>query len=110
MQAKEPDRAGPDESRRSEADAESAADQGTAVRDDLSAALAAARQAQRIIAGRERQTDREARVAGDDVVRRREVEAMQEASARRGAVRQEPTPGRRLMSLDREEPELEAGQ
>src|SRR5207244_1063153 len=61
----EPDRAEPDESRRSEADAESAADQGTAVRDDLSAALAAARQAQRIIAGRERQTDREARVAGD---------------------------------------------
>jgi hypothetical protein len=89
---------------------EAAGDRRASVRDDLTAALAAAREAQQIIAERERQADREAGLAGDDVVRRREAEALQEASARRSAVRQEPTPSRHIMSLERDEPELEAGQ
>jgi hypothetical protein len=89
---------------------ESAGDRRALVGDDLTAALAAARQAQRIIAKRERQADREARLAGDDVARRREADAMQEASARCSAVRQEPMPSRHMVSLERDEPELEAGQ
>ncbi|HEY7261653.1 MAG TPA: AAA family ATPase, partial [Trebonia sp.] len=50
---------------------EAAGDRRASVRDDLAAALAAAREAQQIIAERERQADREAGLAGDDVVRRR---------------------------------------
>ena len=60
----------------SEADHESAGDRRAPVRDDLTAALAAAREAQRIIAERERQADREAGLAGDDVMRRREADGL----------------------------------
>jgi hypothetical protein len=102
------DRADPDAE--PQTDAESAADQPTRVRADLLAALAAAREAQRVIADRERQADREAQLAGDDIVRRREVEAMQEAFARRTAVWQDPAPSRHMTQLERDEPELEAGQ
>ena len=104
----EPDRADPDAE--PQTDAESAAEQPTRVRADLSAALAAAREAQRIIAERERQANREAQLAGDDIARRREAEAMQEASARRTAVWQDPAPSRHMTQLERDEPELEAGQ
>ena len=83
--------------------------QGTGRR-DMKAALAAARRAQQIIAERERQADRDTRLASDDVMRRREAEAQQEALARRNAVRQDPAPSRSAMSFDRDEPELEAGQ
>jgi AAA domain len=79
-------------------------------RRDLKAALAAARRAQKIIAERERQGDREADVTSDDLMRRREAEAQQEAAARRTAVRQHPLASRRTLSLERDEPELEAGQ
>ena len=85
-------------------------DRRASIRDDFTAALAAAREAQRIIAERERQADRKAGLAGDDVARRREAEVMREASARRSAVRLQPTPSRHMMSLERDEPELEAGQ
>ena len=49
------------------------------------------------------------RLASDDVMRRREAEARQEASARASAVRQDPAPSRHARSLERDEPELEAG-
>jgi hypothetical protein len=42
-------------------------------------------------------------------MRRRETEALEEAAARRAAVRQDPAPSRRGMSLERDELELEAG-
>ena len=106
----EPEQPEPDAERARESDAEAAADQRAHTRDDLMAALAAAREAQRIIAERERQTDREAGLVGDEVVRRREAEAMQEASARHTAVRQDPAPSRHMVQLERDEPELEAGQ
>jgi len=93
----------------SEADASAAPSRRGVGSRDIKAALVAARSAQRIIAERERQADRETRLASDDVVRRREAEAMQEASARRSAVRQDPVPSRRALSLQRDEPELEAG-
>ncbi len=76
---------------------------------DIKAALAVARRAQQIIAERERQGDRETLLASDDVMRRREAEAQQEALARRNAVRQDPAPSRRALSLELDEPELEAG-
>jgi len=72
---------------------------------DVKAALAAARVAEKILAERGRQVE----LDGDDVMRRREAEAMREASARRSAVRQDPAPSRRTMSFELEEPELEAG-
>jgi len=74
--------------------------QGT-VRRDMKAALTAARRVQQIITERERQADRDTRLASDDVMRRREAEAQQEALARRSAVRQDPVPSRRALSLDR---------
>ena len=77
-------------------------------RHDVSAALEAARIAEKIIAARELQADREAGLS-DDVMRRREAEARQEASARASAVRQDPAPSRRARSLELDEPELEAG-
>ncbi|HUY45233.1 MAG TPA: MobF family relaxase, partial [Streptosporangiaceae bacterium] len=104
----EPGRADPDAE--PQTDAEPDTDQPTRARAHLSAALAAAREAERIIAERERQADREAQLVGDDVVHRREAEAMQEASARRTAVWQDPAPSRHMMQLERDEPELEAGQ
>jgi len=64
--------------------------------------------AEKIIAARELQADREAGLS-DDVMRRREAEARQEASARASAVRQDPAPSRRARSLELDEPELEAG-
>jgi len=105
-----PEQAEPDPERHPETEAEPAADQPTRTRADLSAALAAAREARQIIAERDRQANHEAQLAGDDVMRRREAEAMQEASARRTAVRQDPAPSRHMMQLERDEPELEAGQ
>jgi hypothetical protein len=77
---------------------------------DLTAALDAARRVQAIIAERQRQADRDADLSSDDLMRRREVEALREAEARRSAVRQEPLPSRRS---DREawqaDYEMEAG-
>ena len=72
---------------------------------DVKAALAAARAAEKILAERGRQAE----LDGDDVMRRREAEALREASTRRSAVRQDPAPSRRTMSLELEELELEAG-
>jgi conjugative relaxase-like TrwC/TraI family protein len=100
----------PDAGRPLKTDAESAAGERAPVREDISAALAATRQAQRIIAQRERHADREAVLTSDDVVRRREAEVLEEASARRSAVRQDPAPSRHMTQLERDEPELEAGQ
>ena len=78
-------------------------------RRDLKAALEAARMAERIVAERERQADHDSQLGSDDVMRRREAEAQQEASARARAVRQDPAPSRHARSLERDEPELEAG-
>jgi len=72
---------------------------------DVEAALAAARAAEKILAERGRQVE----LDGDDAMRRREAEALREASSRRSAVRQDPAPSRRAMSFELEEPELEAG-
>jgi len=65
--------------------------------------------AEKIIAVRELQADRDSGLASDDVVRRREAEARLEASARASAVRQDPAPSRHARSLELDEPELEAG-
>ena len=78
-----------------------------AQRHDVNAAPAAARMAEQILAARELQADRDSGLS-DDVMRRREVEARQ-ASARASAVRQDPAPSRHARSLERDEPELEAG-
>ncbi len=64
--------------------------------------------AEKIIAARELQADRDSGLS-DDVMRRREAEARQEASARASAVRQDPAPSRHARSLELDEPELEAG-
>ena len=79
-----------------------------AARLDIKAALEAARRAQDILAERARQPDREAELDSDDVMRRREAEARQEADARRSAVRQDPAPSRHFEALERDELELEA--
>jgi conjugative relaxase-like TrwC/TraI family protein len=79
-----------------------------AFRHDVSAALEAARIAEKIIATRELQADRDSGLS-DDVMHRREAEARQEASARASAVRQDPAPSRHSRSLELDEPELEAG-
>jgi AAA domain len=79
-----------------------------AVRHDIRAALEAAWTAEKIIAIRERQVDRNAGLASDDLVRRREAAARQEASARASAVRQDPAPSRHAKAPENE-PELEAG-
>jgi len=76
---------------------------------DVQAALAAARKAEKILTERDQQTARDADTANEDLMRRREAEAEQEAAARRAAVRQDPAPSRRAMSLERDELELEAG-
>jgi hypothetical protein len=65
--------------------------------------------AERIIAERERQADHDSQLASNDVMCRREAEAQQEASTRASAVRQDPAPSRHARSLERDEPELEAG-
>jgi conjugative relaxase-like TrwC/TraI family protein len=80
-----------------------------AFRHDVKAALEAAQMAEKIITIREQQADRGAGLASDDVMRRREAEAHQEASARASAVRQDPAPSRQARSLEHDEPELEAG-
>jgi hypothetical protein len=49
------------------------------------------------------------RIDADDVMRRREAEAMSEAAARQNAVRQEPLPIRRAEIAGRQELEMEAG-
>jgi AAA domain len=79
-----------------------------ALRHDIRAALEAARTAEKIIAARRRQADQDVGLASDDVLRRREAAAQQEASARRSAVRQDPAPSRHARSPEHE-PELEAG-
>jgi hypothetical protein len=76
---------------------------------DLAAALDAARRVWEIVAERERQGGREAERDGDDVMRRREAEALAEAEARRSAVRQQPLPSRRAEIAGRQELEMEAG-
>ena len=74
-------------------------------RRDVRAALVAARWAERILAERGQQAELES----EDVTRRQEAEALREAEARRSAVRREPAPSRRMVSVEREAPELEAG-
>ena len=77
---------------------------------DVEAALTAARNAERILAERERQADRDTGRSDDDLMRRREAQAEEEAAARRSAVRQDPAPSRHRLSPDRnDELELEAG-
>jgi hypothetical protein len=76
---------------------------------DITAALAAARNAGKILAQRERQAARDSALAEVDLMRRREAEAEAAAAARHVAVRQEPAPSRHLASLERHELELEAG-
>ncbi len=98
-----PVRSGPNASP-SEADPGSVPDRRGAVL-DIEAALAAARKAEKILAEREHRAGLD-----DDVMRRREADALREASARRSAVRQDPAPSRRPMSLELDELELEAGQ
>lgn len=94
---------------------EAGADSGAALnsaetaRLDLQAALDATRRAEQIIAERERQADRDAEHASDDLMRRREAEARQEAAARRSAIRQDPAPSRDTLAMERDELELEAG-
>jgi hypothetical protein len=92
-----------------DAGSERSEDRGAAVA-DVAAALEAARRVHSIVAERERQADREAEIDADDVMRRREAEAMSEAAARRNAVRQEPLPSRRAEIAGRQELEMEAGQ
>jgi hypothetical protein len=77
---------------------------------DVKAALAAARKVEKVLAERERHADHDADLAGDDLMRRREAEAAEEALVRRNAVRQDPAPSRRVVEADRDELELEAGQ
>jgi conjugative relaxase-like TrwC/TraI family protein len=72
---------------------------------DIQAALQAARQAEAIIAARASNAE----LADDDIMRRRQADAQQDAEARRRAVRQEPAPSHRAHDLDRDEPEVEAG-
>ena len=84
------------------------AGRASARRHDVSAALETARMAEKIIAARELQADRDSGLS-DDVMHRREAEARQEASARASAVRQDPAPSRHARSLELDEPELEAG-
>jgi len=98
------------DARQADADPGTAADRPDAAHLDVKTALAAARKAEKILAGRERQSHHDADLAGDEVMRRREAEAMEEALARRSAVRQDPAPSRREAELDRDELELEAGQ
>ena len=83
------------------------ADRPTPVRRDITAALNAARRAERIIAERELRADREAGLDSDDVMRRREADARHEAVARRSAVRQNPAPSRLAAQRELQEPELE---
>lgn len=76
---------------------------------DIQATLQAARRADAIIAARERNTVRDADSERDDLMRRRQAQAEQDATARRSAVRQDPAPSHHMQDLEREEPELEAG-
>jgi hypothetical protein len=76
---------------------------------DVQAALTAARKAEKILTDRERRADHGADRADDDLMRRREAEAAEEALAQRSAVRQDPAPSRHTTSLERQELELEAG-
>jgi conjugative relaxase-like TrwC/TraI family protein len=82
---------------------------GAGFRHDVKAALEAARMAEKIITEREQQANRDAEFGSDDVMRRREAAAQQEASARASAVRQDPAPSHNARSLERDEPELETG-
>jgi hypothetical protein len=90
-------------------DPETIAGRPSAVRLDVEAAVAAARNAEKILAERAAQADHDADLAYDDVMRRQEAEATEEVLARRDAVRQDPAPSRHTMSLERDELELEAG-
>ena len=89
---------------------ESLAEWGGMAHHDIEPALEVARRAQQILAERQEQSDREARLASDDVMRRRAANALREAEARASAVRQDPAPSRRAASIERDEAELEAGQ
>jgi hypothetical protein len=75
---------------------------------DVDAALAAARKAERILAEREHQAD-QGTDRSDDLMRRRQAQAEEEAAVRRTAVRQGPAPSRHTVSREQYELELEAG-
>jgi len=77
---------------------------------DVAAALEVARHVHEIVAESDRQAGRDAELDSDDLMRRREAEALTEAAARRSAVRQEPAPSRRAEVARRQEFEMEAGQ
>ncbi len=81
---------------------------------NVGGALELARQVHQIIAEREqqadREADREAELDSDDLMRRREAEALTEAAARSSAVRQKPAPSRRSELGYRRQHEMEAGQ
>ena len=76
---------------------------------DVQAALAAARKAEKILAERKTEAARDTDTVAEDLMRRREAEAGEEATARRAAVRQDPSPSRHMTALERDELELEAG-
>lgn len=77
---------------------------------DLSEALELARQAHQIIAEQDREASQEIELDRDDLMRRREADALADAAARQNAVRQEPAPSRRAERARRAELEMEAGQ
>jgi hypothetical protein len=76
----------------------------------LQPAIAAAHEAEQILAERQHGADRTGEVLGVDFMRRREAEAGVEAAVRQAAVRQDPVPSRHASSLERDELKLEAGQ
>jgi hypothetical protein len=95
----------PDEATGTQPARDSEPDQNrTRPRRDITAALAAARQAEHILTVR-RRAERDS----DELTHRRETQAQREAEARRDAVRQDPAPSRHQPWLELEEPELEAG-
>jgi conjugative relaxase-like TrwC/TraI family protein len=96
------------DTRQTEANLEMPANPLVSAHLDVEAALDAARKAEKTLAERERQAEQDADLA-DDLLRRQEAEAAEKASARRSAVRQDPAPSSRAMSLEREDLELEAG-
>jgi len=90
-------------------DAEPSASRHTEVRPDIEVALQAAIRARRIIAERQRQAHEDANLESDDLMRRRQAEALREADARRNAVRQEPLASRRARRQAQPDLEPEAG-
>ena len=96
-------------SSQTEGDPDATSEKTRSSRVDVQAALAAARKAEKILAERETQAARDTDMAAEDLMRRREAEAEEEAAARRAAVRQDPAPSHHMTALERDELELEAG-